>query len=65
VRQLPWEGAAEAALEAALAEVPVLTRISTAKGWRDAAEARARAEGAGAVATAHVAAATGRAMETA
>ncbi|MGF1552342.1 MAG: chlorophyllide a reductase subunit Z [Paracoccaceae bacterium] len=59
VRQLPWEGAAETALDAALADVPVLTRISPAKRLRDAAEAAARAEGAGAVAPRHLRAAGG------
>ncbi|MEL6197492.1 MAG: chlorophyllide a reductase subunit Z [Pseudomonadota bacterium] len=57
VRQIPWERGAEEALAAALEPVPVLTRISAAKRLRDAAEARARDEGAGAVSAAHVAAA--------
>ncbi|MEM6944178.1 MAG: chlorophyllide reductase subunit Z, partial [Pseudomonadota bacterium] len=54
VRQIPWEGEAERALEARLEAVPVLTRISAAKRLRDAAEAVARAEGAGSVATKHL-----------
>ncbi|MEL7140240.1 MAG: nitrogenase component 1, partial [Pseudomonadota bacterium] len=54
VRQVPWEAEAERALEARLESVPVLTRISAAKRLRDAAEAEARAEGAGAVALKHL-----------
>ncbi|MEL6480928.1 MAG: chlorophyllide a reductase subunit Z [Pseudomonadota bacterium] len=54
VRQVPWEGAAERALEEMLESVPVLTRISAAKRLRDAAEGLARAEGAGAVSEQHL-----------
>ncbi|MEM6677890.1 MAG: chlorophyllide a reductase subunit Z [Pseudomonadota bacterium] len=57
VRQIPWERAAEDALALRLEAVPVLTRISAAKRLRDAAEADARAAGAGAVAPTHVEAA--------
>ncbi|MEO1458453.1 MAG: chlorophyllide a reductase subunit Z [Pseudomonadota bacterium] len=54
VRQIPWEAGAEAALEQRLEAVPVLTRISAAKGLRDRAEAAARMEGAGAVSLRHL-----------
>ena len=43
--QLPWEEAAEHALQARLEAFPVLTRISAAKQLRDAAELSARRAG--------------------
>ncbi|AWN44202.1 chlorophyllide a reductase subunit Z [Methylobacterium durans] len=53
-RELPWEEAARAALDALVEREPVLVRISAAKRLRDAAEARARGEGAAIVAADHV-----------
>jgi chlorophyllide a reductase subunit Z len=51
---LPWSPEAEARLEALIENEPVLVRISAAKRWRDAAEARARQSGAAAVTLAHL-----------
>ncbi|MEE4301156.1 MAG: chlorophyllide a reductase subunit Z [Pseudomonadales bacterium] len=53
-RELPWNEGARARLEAHLAEVPVLVRISAAKQLRDEAEARARRAGAEEVASEHL-----------
>ncbi|MBL8953825.1 MAG: chlorophyllide a reductase subunit Z [Myxococcaceae bacterium] len=52
--QLPWDEAAEVAVEAMLESVPVIARISAAKRVRDAAEATARREGAERVTAMHV-----------
>jgi chlorophyllide a reductase subunit Z len=52
--QLTWASDANGELDALVERQPVLTRISAAKTLRDAAEARARAEGATKVTTAHV-----------
>ena len=52
--QLTWASEANAELDALVDRQPVLTRISAAKTLRDAAEARARAEGAQTVTVAHV-----------
>jgi chlorophyllide a reductase subunit Z len=56
-RALSWEAEAQDALDALVERQPVLTRISAAKRLRDAAEARARADGATTVTLAHVASA--------
>jgi chlorophyllide a reductase subunit Z len=45
-RELPWSDEAKALLDAVLDKQPVLVRISAAKRLRDAAEARARRDGA-------------------
>ncbi|MGF1466643.1 MAG: chlorophyllide a reductase subunit Z [Sandaracinaceae bacterium] len=57
--ELPWDEDAERQLEAVLATTPVLTRISTAKLLRDAAERAARQRGADRVTTAEVTLAAG------
>ena len=44
-QELPWDSAAEQALEALLEKLPVLTRISAAKRLRDSTEAEARKAG--------------------
>jgi chlorophyllide a reductase subunit Z len=54
VEHLPWDEAAEAALEARVASEPVLTRISAAKRLRDRAERDARAAGEVSVTVAYV-----------
>jgi chlorophyllide a reductase subunit Z len=53
-RELPWEGAAQDALDDLIGSVPVLVRISTAKRLRDAAERSARAGGDDVVTVTHV-----------
>ena len=53
-RELSWDEAARVALDELVDRQPVLTRISAAKRLRDAAEARARADGADTVSHAHV-----------
>ncbi|MEX1362094.1 MAG: chlorophyllide a reductase subunit Z [Nannocystaceae bacterium] len=53
-QELPWDKDAQQALEAALASVPVLTRISAAKSLRDAAEHGARMAGKDSVSLADV-----------
>ena len=55
--QLPWNEAARLALDARVADVPVLVRISAAKRIRDAAERVARTAGAAEVGRGHVEAA--------
>jgi chlorophyllide a reductase subunit Z len=45
-RELPWSDEAKALLDAVLDKQPVLVRISAAKRLRDAAETRARRDGA-------------------
>ena len=56
--ELPWEAAAESALEQRLDLVPMLTRISAAKQLRDAAERAARQAGQDRVTSALVSAAS-------
>lgn len=51
---LPWSAEAHKSLDQALADTPVLTRISHSKRIRDGAEALARIEGAEEVSVAHV-----------
>ena len=51
---LPWAGEAQQALEQQLSTEPVLVRISAAKRFRDAAEKRARSEGAEIVTLEHL-----------
>jgi 3,8-divinyl chlorophyllide a/chlorophyllide a reductase subunit Z len=53
-RELRWDDDAKAMLDRALEREPVLVRISAAKRLRDAAEARARVEGAETVTTSHL-----------
>jgi chlorophyllide a reductase subunit Z len=48
-RELPWTDAARRALDALVAQEPVLVRISAAKRLRDEAERNARRAGAGEV----------------
>jgi len=57
-RELAWEEAAERSLEVALEQLPILTRISAAKQFRDAAEGVTRALGLDCVTAAQVAVAT-------
>ncbi|MEO0973429.1 MAG: chlorophyllide a reductase subunit Z, partial [Pseudomonadota bacterium] len=52
--ELPWRSDAQRALESALANEPVLTRISAAKRLRDAAERHARERGAQEVECVHL-----------
>jgi chlorophyllide a reductase subunit Z len=54
--ELPWDEAAERAIDDARSSTPILTRISAAKELRDAAERTARRAGASRVAREHVAA---------
>ena len=53
-RELPWSEAAKALLDGVLDKQPVLVRISAAKRLRDAAEARARQDGAERVQPSHL-----------
>ncbi|MBP7292467.1 MAG: hypothetical protein KBB21_37910, partial [Nannocystaceae bacterium] len=53
--ELPWDEAAERAIDDALSSTPILTRISAAKELRDAAERTARRAGASRVGREHVA----------
>jgi chlorophyllide a reductase subunit Z len=58
-RQLPWDDAAQARLDALVNESPYLVRISVAKRLRDRAERDARRDGSGIVTTEHVEGARG------
>lgn len=62
-RELAWDDTARETLDAMVDKAPVLTRISTAKNLRDAAEARARAAGARRVNSAHVSGAKASLLE--
>ena len=53
-RAMPWDDAAASALDAALDREPVITRISAAKRFRDAAERTAKANGAAQVQIEHL-----------
>lgn len=53
--ELPWDDAAQRAVDDALSSTPILTRISAAKELRDAAERAARRAGASRVTREHVA----------
>ncbi|GJD51648.1 Chlorophyllide reductase subunit Z [Methylobacterium crusticola] len=64
-RELPWEEAARARLDARVEESPVLVRISLAKRLRDAAEREARRAGAETVTEAFVERAHGTLMAAA
>ncbi|MEM9168547.1 MAG: chlorophyllide a reductase subunit Z [Pseudomonadota bacterium] len=63
VAAVAWDDAAQVALDAAVEKYPVITRISAAKTLRDAAEARARAQGALRVSASHVAACVGERLK--